>query len=829
MLQRLEHIIRRLDILESMYIRSQMTIEEKAALLSGKNQWESMDYPRLEISSLWYSDGPHGIRKQEGRGDHLGLNESIPATCFPTAATVANSWDLKLAEEIGEALGREARKQNVDVLLGPGLNIKRSPLCGRNFEYFSEDPFLSGKMAAAYIRGIQSQGVAACPKHFAVNSQETRRMAMNAVIDERTLRELYLTGFKIAIDEGKPWVIMTSYNQINGIYANENEHLLKDILRDEWGYKGVIVSDWGGSNDHVKGVAAGSDLEMPYPGFASAREIVCAVKDGTLPVEKVDACVDRILDLENKIKDSKEKKEGGVCLANHYDLAVKAAAESTILLKNEDTILPLKKGAKVAVIGDFAFHPRYQGAGSSRVNVVKVHSLAENIEGYDLEVIGKARGYHANGKKDNSLIEEAIQKGKEADIVLYCFGLDENSESEGIDRSNMQINSNQIELLKKLAEEGKKIVGILSGGSAIEMPWEKTCKAILHSYLGGEGSAEAILQILTGKCTPSAKLAETYPMQYEDTPAYYYYPAVERNSEYRESLFVGYRYYETAGIPVRYPFGYGLSYTKFGYSNLQIVKKSQRIKVVFEIKNTGDYDGAEICQMYVRLSNAKVFRPDRELKGFCRIFLKKGEKKTVELSFDENDLRYWNVKTGKWEIEGGKWEILIGASSMDIRLLTSIQIKDSTDVFPYERDALPHYKRGLVQKIEREEYKSLLEQSIDDGHWSRKLDVNDTIGQMVYAKSRIARIVYKILDRKKQRAEKKGENSLNILFIYNMPFRAIAKMSNGIVDMYMVKGILKIVNGSFIQGMFQVIFGFIQNKKENQKFKYLLYEAEKEE
>ena len=511
-----------------------MTLEEKAALLSGKGEWQTWNFDRLGIPSIYCSDGPHGIRKQAGAGDHLGLNPSLPATCFPTAATVANSWDPGLGEEIGTALGEEAAAQEVHVVLGPGLNIKRSPLCGRNFEYFSEDPYLSGKMAAGYIRGIQSQGRYACPKHFAVNSQELRRMAMNAVVDERTLREIYLTGFEIAVKEGDAKALMTSYNQVNGTYANENTHLLKDILRDEWGYEGIVITDWGGSNDHIKGVAAGSDLEMPAPGLDSPRQIVKAVQEGKLPEAAVDACVDRMLEAVFTLTggdDGKKARADAFDKEGHHALARKAAARSAVLLKNRENILPLKPGTHVALVGDFAFEPRYQGAGSSMVNVTKLDKMTELIGEYDLVVTGTARGYKRTGERDQVLEKEAVDLAQNADVVLYCFGLDELSESEGIDRTHMRIPQNQIALLEAVSRVNENVVGILSAGAAVEMPWHHCLKGLLHGYLYGQAGAGAMLDIITGKINPSGKLSETYPVRYEDTPAFPYFPSVERNSE----------------------------------------------------------------------------------------------------------------------------------------------------------------------------------------------------------------------------------------------------------------------------------------------------------
>lgn len=794
-------------------ILDKMTLEEKAALLSGKGEWQTWDFPRLHIPSMYCSDGPHGIRKQAGTGDHLGLNPSLQATCFPTAATTANSWDMALGEVIGEALGQEARALDVHVVLGPGLNIKRSPLCGRNFEYFSEDPYLAGKMAAAYIRGIQSKKVYACPKHFAVNSQELRRMAMNAVVDERTLREIYLTGFEIAIKEGKAGAIMTSYNQVNGTYANENEHLLRDILRGEWGYDGIIITDWGGSNDHVKGVKAGSDLEMPTPGLDSARQLIKAVKEGEISEKTVDECAARMLKAIFTV--TKEQKEKEVFdEESHHNLAKKAAVESAVLLKNEENILPLREGTKVALIGDFAFEPRYQGAGSSMVNATKIDKMTEMIEKSGLILSGVSRGYIRTGERDENLFEEAVNIAKNADVVLYCFGLNELSESEGIDRNHMRIPQNQISLLEKLAEVNDKIVGILSAGAAVEMPWNHCLKALLYGGLYGQAGAGAMLELVTGRENPSGKLSETYPVCYEDTPAFMNFPSKERNAEYREGIYVGYRYYDTAAVRVLYPFGYGLSYTTFEYENLRVDKTG----VSFTLKNIGDRAGAEVVQLYVGLKDAKVFRPEKELKGFTKVFLEAGESREVTIDFDDKTFRYWNVQTKNWEIEKGRYQILVGASSRDIRLKGSLDVIGTTEQYPYYKNCMSSYYSGKIQKVSDAEFEELLGTPIPDGKWSGKLTINDAICQMYYAKSWIARFVYKELTRRKKKSEDIGKPDLNILFIYNMPFRAIAKMTGGMVSMEMAEGIVDMVNGHFFCGLKKVIGGFGRNKKLNRKY-----------
>lgn len=795
-------------------IMEHMTLEEKAAFLSGKNEWQSRDISRLGIPSIFCSDGPHGIRKQVGAGDHLGLNESVPATCFPTAATIANSWDEELGRELGAALGEEAAAQEVDILLGPGLNMKRSPLCGRNFEYFSEDPYLAGKMAAAYVKGIQSQGVFACPKHFAVNSQELRRMAMNSVLDERTLREIYLTGFEIAVKEGNAKAIMSSYNEVNGIYANENKHLLQEILREEWGFDGIVVTDWGASNDHAKGVAAGSNLEMPTPGLDSAREVIKAVQEGSLTMEELDTCVDDLLDAVLTLAENSGNRNHSFDEKAHHNLARKAAVESAVLLKNGDNILPLAPKTKVALIGDFAVEPRYQGAGSSMVNATSVETMEKVIGNYDLQVLGINRGYKRTGEEDAALRKEALNLAQDADVVLYCFGLDELSESEGLDRAHMRIPQNQIELLEALMKVNPAIVGILSAGSAIEMPWQNSLKAILHGYLYGQAGASAMLDLITGKANPSGRLNETYPLRYEDTPAYRNFPSTERTAEYRESIYIGYRYYDSSKVRVQYPFGFGLSYTTFVYSDLKVDDKGVKVT----ISNTGLYDGAEVVQLYIGLPNAIVFRPEKELKGFAKVFLKKGESREVSIPFDDKTFRYWNVKTNQWEIEMGTYEIMVGASVSDIRLNGRLALEGTTNEYPYNPALLPYYYTGLAQNISDREFETLLGYPIPSGKWSGELGLNDAICQMYYAKSGLARFIYHRLTSMKKKSEDAGKPDLNILFIYNMPFRALAKMTGGMVSMEMAEGMLDVVNGRFINGVGKVIGGFFRNRKANKDY-----------
>lgn len=640
-------------------------------------------------------------------------------------------------------------------------------------------------------------------------------MAMNAVVDERTLREIYLTGFEIAIKEGGAKALMTSYNRVNGTYSNENTHLLKDILRGEWGYNGLVLTDWGGSNDHIKGVAAGSDLEMPTPGMDSARQIVKAVKEGKLSEEAVDACVGRLLEaVQTLVRGQEEKKRQDFDEKAHHELARKAAAESAVLLKKQEDILPLKPGTHVALIGDFAFDPRYQGAGSSMVNSTRLDKISDMIEEYDLMVTGMAKGYVRTGETDTVMEKEAVDLARSADVVLYCFGLDELSESEGVDRTHMRIPQNQITLLEAITRVNPKVVGILCAGSAVEMPWINSVKALLHGYLCGQAGAGALLDIIVGKVNPSGRLNETYPLRYEDTPAFKYFPSEQRNSEYKEALYVGYRYYDTAKVRVQFPFGFGLSYTEFEYSDLQV----DEMGADFILANTGKMDGAETAQLYIGKKDAKVFRPEKELKGFQKVFLKAGESRKVRIPFDDKTFRYWNRRTGCWEVEGGTYTIMIGASCLDIRLETEVKMEGTTEVYPYHTNRMPSYYTGLINNVEDAEFQELLDKPIPDGKWGGELTMNDAICQMYYAKSPVARFIYKKLTQMKKKSEDAGKPDLNILFIYNMPFRAIAKMTGGMVSMEMVEGIMTMVNGHLFRGLGHTITGFFRNQRQNRKY-----------
>ena len=783
-----------------------LTLPEKAALVQGWSMWTTRDLSHKGIPEMFLADGPHGLRRQAGPADNLGLNESLPATCFPTAATMANSWDTALGEEVGRALGAEAAAQQVNVLLGPGLNIKRSPLCGRNFEYFSEDPYLAGKMAAAYIRGIQETGIAACPKHFAANSQELRRMSTDSVVDQRTLREIYLTGFEIAVKEGRPKAIMSSYNLINGTYANENAHLLTQILRKEWGFGGFVVTDWGADNDHALGLKNGSNLTMPAPGAAEALRLVEDVKSGRLAEAELDQRLRELIPVILSTAEALRTASREIDWDAHHALARRAAGESIVLLEN-DGILPLKPGTRAALIGEFAEIPRYQGAGSSNVNPIRVDCLKDALTGCGLNFTGFAKGYARGQQEANmAMIHEAVTLAMGADVVLLCMGLDESSEMEGRDRGTMKLPQSQLTLLNALCRANPNIVLILSGGSPFILPESRQFRAAIHGYLSGQAGAGAMADALLGKINPSGRLSETWPLALADTPCAGYYPGMERTCEYREGLYIGYRYYDTAGVPVRYPFGHGLSYTSFAYSDLTADEKS----VTFTLTNTGPRDGAEVAQVYVSCKNGQIFRAKRELKGFRKAFLKAGESRAITIELDDKAFRYFNVKTGKFEIETADYEITVG------NLSTVIHIDGTVAENPYE--SLPSYETGRVTQVSDEEFAALLGHPIPQAHWGKTITLNDPLCRLADSPSFLARMAHNLLMKKVQEASVSAQPDMMPIFIYNMPFRALAKSSNGLATMEMAEDLLRLANGHGLTALPRLLFHFMKGKHQSKQF-----------
>lgn len=802
-------------------IIKQLTLEEKASLTSGKDFWQTVNIDRLNIPSIFLADGPNGLRKQKAAADHLGLNESVKSTCFPTSATLANSWNPLLIETAATLLGVEAVAEKVSVVLGPGVNIKRNPLAGRNFEYYSEDPYLAGKVASAFIRGIQQNGIAASVKHFAANNQEFRRMSIDSVVDERALREIYLTPFEMAVKDGKTKTVMASYNLINGVYANENMHTLKEILRDEWGFKGVVVSDWGGVNDRVKALKAGSELEMPTSGGQTVKEVIQAVKDGTLDESVLDENVDRLLSLILETSEALKDKPTTFDAEVHHKIAEKIAEESIVLLKNQDNILPIKKDQKVGIIGDFARELRFQGAGSSGVNPTRLDSIIGHVQHANFEFAGFEQGFHRYGKHRQALINKAIKLAKRSDVVVLFLGLDEYSETEGLDRKSLFLPANQLKLVEEISLVNPNIVVVLSCGSVVDLSFDVKVKGLVHGYLLGQAGANAILNVLTGVVSPSGKLSETYPLRYEDTPSAPYFPGLENTVEYRESLFVGYRFFDTFKKDVKYPFGFGFTYSKFKYSNLKIEEDG----VHFTLKNIGSYDAKEIAQLYVGKKDSGILRPLKELKGFIKEHLAKGASKEIFIPFDEYSFRFFNTKTNMFEVEQGEYEIYVGSSSQDIELFGSIEQTGTSKKLPYAKKEYPGYLSGDIHAISGVEFEKLLGYPIPNPHFifykknRMKVDYNTTVQQLRYSRGWSGRFFawgvrfgYTFM---KLIGQRKVANIMQMA-LYHNPMRNMSRLTGGALSWSQLDGMITMFNGRFFKGVGQF---FKSGKKKNKKAK----------
>lgn len=688
-------------------IIGKMTLDEKVLFCSGYDYWHTAALEKFGIPMIMWTDGPHGIRKRaekKSKDEKMSL-KGVPAVCFPTAASTSCSWNPDLIYEMGVLLGEECLKEQVSVLLGPGCNIKRSPLCGRNFEYFSEDPLLAGEMAAALINGVQSKGIGTSLKHFAANNQETRRMTVSSVTDERALREIYLTAFEIAVKKAQPWTVMNAYNRLNGTYCAENKTLLTDILKKEWGFKGMVVTDWGAENDRVKGLLAGQELEMPTSDGAGNENIAAAVKSGEIDEAYLDEMIDGVLDVIFK---AKEVLGEGYTYdsAFHHKKAREIAAECMVLLKNEDGILPLDSGKKYALIGEMAKKPRFQGAGSSIVNATEIDCAFDELSALGIDFT-YAAGYSTDKKcktTDDEFIAQAVAAAKGKDAALLFVGLTEEFESEGFDRTHLSIPPLHTKLIEAVAEVNPNTVVVLAGGAAVEMPWIGSAKAVLHTLLGGQAGAGAACDILLGKVNPSGKLSETYPLALSDNPSYKYFPGSTATVEYRESVYVGYRYYDTAKKDVLFPFGHGLSYTDFEYSDIRLsadkITDAQTLTVSFKIKNTGKVDGAEVAQIYVTDDESTIFRPVHELKGFKKVFLKAGETKSVEVTLDKRAFAFYNTNIADWYVESGMFTVCVGASSRDIRLASKVFVESTVDAaVPDYRESAPEYYNADVENI----------------------------------------------------------------------------------------------------------------------------------
>lgn len=783
----------------------QMTLKEKCSIITGKDVWHTQEVKRLGIPSITLADGPSGLRKQAASGDHLGLNASTKATCIPSASTLANSWNIELAQQMGRVVGQDAREQDVQILLAPGINVKRSPLCGRSFEYYSEDPYLAGKMASRFILGVQSTGTSACVKHFAANSQELLRMHSDSIVDERTLRELYLTNFEIAIKEGKPHAVMSAYNKLNGVYCSENPFLLNDTLRKNWAFDGIVITDWGGSNDIVSGVTAGMNLEMPAAGADSQNALLSAVRSGLLSESIIDQRVKDLLHVilkQNPVSTVSDPKE-------RASLVQYGAEQCIVLLKNDQQILPLNRQEKVAIIGDFAAHGRVQGAGSSCVNPPPIQETVTLFSDYFSNALGYAKGFDRLGQKNETLSEEAIELARNADVVLLYLGLPEGYETEGLDRSHMRLPENQVDLLLKLHAIQDRIIVVLTCGCVVEMPWIDHCQGLLYGGLGGQCSAVAMLRTIVGEVNPGGKLAETIPLIYEDTPASRYFPGKEATAEYRESLFVGYRYFTTANKPVRFPFGFGLSYTNFHYDDLNVNSNG----VSFTLKNCGAIKGDEVAQLYISLPNSSVIRPVKELKGFCRVCLNAGEQRRIQIPFDEYSFRYFETLSCHFEIEPGDYQIMVGSSCEDIRLQATFSIIGSTKTNSRKTNDLFFPEHDISDA----EFTKMLGHPIPQHFWQRQqpLVINDTIQQLCYAKNMIARLIARLLQKKADAAIRAGKPNLNLLFILNLPFRGIAKMTNGMINRKMAEDLLFMVNGHWHRGLMRFLIHTCKRPRRN--------------
>ena len=772
-------------------IINEMSIEEKASLCVGEDYWNSKKIERFDIPNIKMSDGPHGLRVQRESVDNLGINESEISICFPALSTIGNSWNKELAYLLGKTLGEEAKEEKVNIVLGPAVNIKRSPLCGRNFEYISEDPFLAGIIGSEYVKGLQSQNVGACVKHFAVNNQEDRRRTINAIIDERTLREIYLKPFEIILKNSNPWAIMSAYNKVNGEYCTENKHLLKEILRKEWNYNGIVISDWGAENDRVKGLKATHELEMPGGRGNGVNEIVEAVKNRKISEDELNKVVDRIIETAKKCKrKNKELKEYNK--EKHHNIALKIAEDSIVLLKNKDNILPLKLNKNIAIIGDMAKSPRYQGSGSSTINPYKIENALDTFLENNIK-FEYAKGYERiDLKNDKKLLEEAIKIAEKNEIVIVFAGLTENYESEGIDRKNIDIPINQNKLIQEICKVNNNVIVVLSNGSPIAMPWKDNVKAIITGYLGGEAGGRAIVNCLIGKVNPSGKLSESYPKDLSDTPCYNYYPGTELISEYKESIYVGYRYYDKVNKEVLFPFGFGLSYTQFQYSNLKVNKYDDKIEVKFKIKNIGKVTGKEIAQIYISQIEPKIYKPNKELKEFVKIELSPNEEKEIAVKLNRKSFEYYNTETKSWKIEEGTYQIQIGKSSRDIVLKQEIYI-NSRDKKISKRYPQKYYD-GNIQNISDEDFERLLGYKLPEKHLNiENVTDENTLEQIKDTK--VGKIIYKNQIEKMNNLFKKQNTNkaTKVMMDMQKPLKKFYEKKNSKITKDMIEELLDII------------------------------------
>lgn len=800
-------------------ILEQLTLEEKASLCSGLTFWKTKPIDRLGIPSVWMSDGPNGLRKEMQTAGTNIMQKSEIATCFPTAVTTASSWDPELLQQVGEALADECKAYQVTTILGPGVNIKRSPLCGRNFEYISEDPYHAGRMGAAFVKGVQSQGVGVSLKHFCANNQEHIRMCVDSIVDERALREIYLSPFEYIVKTEQPTTVMSSYNKLGGTYVGESKRMINDILRGEWGFKGIVVSDWGAVNDRIEGIKAGLDLEMPGNNGMNDKHIVAAVKNGTLKEEDLDKVALRMIKFafETKKNEGKGYKPD---FEKHHALTRKAAANSAVLLKNNDNALPLNSKQRIAVIGTLAKTLRYQGAGSSHINAYKTVSFTEAMRN-EGQSFAYAPGYSLKGDGySKKLIDEAVSVAKGKDAVLVFIGLTDAFESEGFDRKHMNIPKSHNILIDELSKVNDNIIVVLSGGSPVKIDsWECKVKAILNLYLGGQAGGEAAYDLIYGKVNPSGKLAETYPFNNEDNVVSKYFPMGPKVVEYRESIFVGYRFFDKAKKAVQYPFGHGLSYTKFEYKDISLssknIKEGDSLTVNFTLKNVGEVAGAEVAQVYVCPPESTIYKADRELKGFKKVYLEPGEEKKVSITLDDRAFSYYNVNINDWHAESGTYKIIVAASSRDSRLYEAVEVqttKPDAKVPDYRKTAPIYYTVDSMATIPEKQFSAVLGRELPDNSTFKKgeLTINCSVSQV--AVSPFGKFLYGVLSGGAKIVALSAENPEMITeSIKDMPLRSFSASTGGLISQKSVDGILDMCNGT--KGGFKKLISGLKKDK----------------
>ncbi|QSX09143.1 glycoside hydrolase family 3 C-terminal domain-containing protein [Alkalibacter rhizosphaerae] len=794
-------------------IVNRMTLKEKASLCSGQDFWRLQGVEKAGLPSIMATDGPHGLRKTIKGTDHIGVTASLPSTCFPTSVTTACSWDPHLLEEIGKAIGSECKSEGVSILLGPGMNIKRSPLCGRNFEYISEDPYLTGKMAAGMIRGIQSMGIGATMKHFVANNKEGFRLVSDSIVDQRALQEIYLTGFEMALNEGQPWVVMAAYNKVNGTYCCENRYLMTEVLREKWGFSGIIVSDWGATDHRIRALNAGLDVEMPSTYGEQDRRIYRGVKKGRVLENTLNETAERIVDILIKAKNNADEN-ATYDKETHHRLARKAARESYVLLKNDEDLLPLDTGRSTAIIGDMAKNPRYQGLGSSMLHPTFLENTLDEMEKQGWNV-SFAPGYTWNSDEvEEEKIKEASTLAAGCEAAVVFVGLPEKYEAENLDRKHMKMPASHQRLIQEVAKANPNTVVVLAGGAPVEMPWINEVKAVVNGYLGGQAGASAMLEILCGKANPCGKLAETYPVALKDNPTYNYFVCIDpKIVQYRESVYVGYRFYDTASKEVLFPFGHGLSYTKFSYENLRLscdkMKDNERLVVRMTVRNIGDRPGKEVVQVYVRDTDTTVFRPEKELKGFEKVHLDPGEAKELEFVLDFRAFAYYNTALDNWHVESGFFEILIGASSRDMRLQGRVYVESSEPdaPVPYDLETASeyHHLKNEPFRVSDAAFQAIYGSPVSATKKEKveEFTLNSTMDDMQHTligKAILWKVKRESLKMPEGELNEGMQNALDAM-VKESPIRTLNMASKGDVSLLTIRGLVQLANKEYLEGL----------------------------